>query len=126
MDEALRQQVIARHTVALACQESSSAVAVGVSAARITFDISRISISEKIEASGIYSFGRLVIIGVGVSRQVAFKLDPVKSLDPTLAVSIYEEVLLRVGHIVENKALAACVFEGLIKFEPDGWCSGRS
>src|SRR5687768_11732069 len=116
MDQTLRQKVIACHPVTFARQESASAVTVGVSASRITFDISGISICEKIEAAGIYSFGRLVIISVGVTRQVTFKLNPVKSFNPTLIVSVYEEVLLSVRDIVQDKAVTADVLERLVKF----------
>src|SRR5262245_8528361 len=120
MNQALREDVIARHVVALAIQTCAGAGAVGIRPPRIALYVSRISVGYEFKPADASRLVYLVAVGVSIARQVAFELHPVHSPDAPLFVRVNKEMLLCVGYIVKDETVTAGVLEALVKFNPDG------
>src|SRR5262245_17805490 len=125
MNESLRENIIARHAVALDLQKCAGAGAVGVGPPRIGLYVPRVSVSDEFKSADAGRLVRLVAVGMGVARQVPLELYPVHSLDAPLFVRINKEMLLGVGDVIKDKTMTADVLEALVEFDSDRGRFGR-
>src|SRR5438094_471628 len=87
---------------------------------QIAFQTPGISVGNEVKAAYVYDPGRFVIVRVRVGRQIPFELNPEETFYASVFIGINEEVLFRVGYVVQHEALAANVLESLIKLELHG------
>src|SRR5262249_24380502 len=121
MNQALREDIIARHVVALALQKCAGAGAVGIRPPRIAVYVSRIGVRYEFKPPDASRLVYLVAVGVSVARQVALELHPVHPLDAPLFVRVNKEMLLGVGDVVKDETVTSGILKALVKFNPDGW-----
>src|SRR5215510_10677907 len=120
VNEALREDIIARHAVALSLQKGAGAGAVGIRPSRIALYVSRVGVRYEFKRADVSCLVYLVAVGVSVARQVTLELHPVHSLDASLFVSVNKEMLLGIGDVVKDETVTAGILEALVKFNSDG------
>src|SRR5262245_46368455 len=100
MNQALREDIIARHAVALALQKCAGAGAVGIRPPRIALYVSRIGVGYEFKPADVSRLVYFVAVSVSVAREVTLELHPVHSPDAPLFVRVNKEMLLGVGDFV--------------------------